>query len=1191
MQAEIPFDTTDDGLPSSGPTAPLPALSFAGGRYRVLRLLGAGGQKEVYLVHDEVLKRDCALSLLRGEGASPANLPRLKREAQTMARLTHPNIVTVHDLGEDGGRPYVVSEHVPGGDLRDEMARASGPLPLERALALACDVALALGFAHGQGVVHRDVKPENVWLALDGSAKLGDFGLALAAEQSRLTLEGAVLGTAYYVSPEQAQGQPVDARSDLYSLGCLLHEMLVGRPPFEGTTLLDIISQHVHAPPPRLRDSSPQSPEALDRLLQRLLAKHAEERPASAGEVLRELERVQRSLSQPAGAREALPPVAPLDCGSQGSFVGRQEEVSVLKAALERALSGKGTVAFLAGEPGIGKTRLAQELARHARLRGARVLIGRAIEGEGAPSYLPFVEALDTAVAELKTAQLRELLGEATAIVMRLLPQIVGRLSDLGPQPEPQPESQRYLLFQGVASLLKGRAAESGLLLVLEDLHWADRPSLQLLQHVARQVQDSRVLVLATYRDLEVDSRHPLSEVLVNLRREHLSERILLRGLPSGDVRALIAALGERDVPEAFAAAVHRETEGNPFFIEEVVKHLIDERRLRRDSGAPPSETLTLEQLGLPQGVREAIDRRLSRLGEPAQRLLSIASAMTGGIPWDLLAAVCGESEERLLDTLDEVLAAQVLRERRGTARGTYELTHALFRQALYDKLSTPRRARLHRQLGEGIERVFAADLEPHLAELAHHFYQAGPGGEAEKAVDYATRAGDRAARLLAHEEAARHYGRAIEALAWRERAAEPSGRLLELHAKRGTAFARVGMWAEARTELEAALAGLPAERAERRAEILGELLMVCYFLLDIPSLRRYSTEGLSTAESAGRGDLAVSALGWLGWADTSDGEVARGVQRAAGAVARARDLSIAPHTLSSLMHYPLMLYWTGRHGEGLDFALEGTGGARQATDVSTLMFSLPHLGLCLAAAGRYGEAAMAFDEARVLGRKYGVSVFLSRAIGMSVGFHIDLFDLEGAEALAEEARDLARSASFHPPVVSTGIDLLMVHARRQEVSEAEGLLAEVAEAVAKAGGWHRWLWRMRLPLARAEFALARGDAEEALRQASEAAAQGQAMGRGKYRAAGLEARARALLLLGRKKQAIADLRSAVEAARALGDPASFLRPAAALLAAEGDDALRSEARRTAARIAAALPDPDMRRRFESAEPVRGLLR
>ena len=265
------------GLPSgTGATIRVPSGSvhtFAAGRYTVVRQLGEGAQKTVYRVRDTSLDRHSALALLKTEAMDADGIVRIKREAQAMGSLTHPNIVIVYDVGEEDGRPYIVCEYIPGGDLQQELRKAAGPLRLNRTLAIGQDVCRALAAAHQRGITHRDVKPGNIWLMEDGGAKLGDFGLALAIDRSRLTMAGTAMGTAAYMAPEQAQGQATDARTDLYSLGCLLFELATGRPPFIADDPIAVVSQHIHATPLQPSHYHADVPERLERLILNLLAK------------------------------------------------------------------------------------------------------------------------------------------------------------------------------------------------------------------------------------------------------------------------------------------------------------------------------------------------------------------------------------------------------------------------------------------------------------------------------------------------------------------------------------------------------------------------------------------------------------------------------------------------------------------------------------------------------------------------------------------------------------------------------------------------------------------------------------------------------------------------------------------------------------------------------------------------------
>lgn len=744
--------------PTPPPAPALPA-SFAAGRYRVRRFLGEGGKKRVYLAHDTRLDREVALALIRTEGLDETSLARVRREAQAMGRLgDHPHIVTVYDVGDEQGRPYIVSQYMAGGDLAGFLERAEGHrVPPDRALRVADQVCQALEHAHGRGIIHRDLKPGNVWLTAEGTAKLGDFGLAVSLDRSRLTMAGMMVGTVAYMPPEQALGKPPDARSDLYALGAMLYEMVTGRPPFLGDGIVAIISQHINTAPVAPAWHNPEIPRALEALILRLLSKTPEERPESATAVRRALEAIAATASVTA-ERVAQEGANPLDRLAGGVFVGRERELDELRAGLEDALSGHGRLLCLVGEPGIGKTRTAEELATYARLRSAQVLWGRCYEGEGAPAYWPWVQIVRDYVHDRDPKALLSEMGSGAADIAQVISEVRDRLPGLPAPPALAPEQARFRLFDSLTTFLKNAGRTQPLVLILDNLHWADKPSLLLLQFLARELRGARLLVVGTYRDIELGRQHPLAETLAELAREQLSQRILLRGLAARDVARFIELAAGVKPSERLVAAVYGETEGNPFFVNEIVHLLVADGHLER-LGEVATWTLAI-----PQGVREVIGRRLNHLSDACNRLLTVASVIGREFTLDSLARVAGVSGDRLLEALEEAVGARVLTEVPGTA-SRFRFGHALIRQTLYEELSAPRRVRLHRQVGEALEALYGAKPEPHLAELAHHFFQAAPGGDVDKAIEYARRAGDRALALFAYEEAARHYEMALQAL------------------------------------------------------------------------------------------------------------------------------------------------------------------------------------------------------------------------------------------------------------------------------------------------------------------------------------------------------------------------------------------------------------------------------------------
>jgi DNA-binding SARP family transcriptional activator len=486
-----------------------------------------------------------------------------------------------------------------------------------------------------------------------------------------------------------------------------------------------------------------------------------EEVGVEPGPALKRLER--EILAQDPGleapAREPPTPSRPAAAlASHDEFVGRHRELGALVSGLDDALAGRGAVLLIAGEAGIGKSRLLDELARHAAERGARVLWGRCWEAGGAPAYWPWVQSFRAYVEARDRDELRDELGAHPGELATLLPELRELFDDLPAPVGLEAEAARFRLFEAVASFLVEAAHAQPLVLVLDDLHAADEPSLLLLQFLGTKVGGAAVLVVGAYRDVELEADTPLASVVAELGRERTTRQLELGGLSESEVGRLIESNSGSPAPERSLRAIHRGTEGNPLFVGEIVRLLSSEGRLAEvDLGAT-------DALPLGPGVREVIGRRLRHLSEDGRSILALASVLGREFEFNALMHLSGRPEDELLDALEEALATRVISEVPG-APDRLRFAHALIRDTLYGGLSGPRRQRLHREAGEALEALYAADRELHLAELAHHFVAAGRAGDEAMAIDYARRAGDRAVRLLAWEEAIRLYRLALDAL------------------------------------------------------------------------------------------------------------------------------------------------------------------------------------------------------------------------------------------------------------------------------------------------------------------------------------------------------------------------------------------------------------------------------------------
>ena len=449
------------------------------------------------------------------------------------------------------------------------------------------------------------------------------------------------------------------------------------------------------------------------------------------------------------------------------AFVGREREMAELRAGLDDASAGHGRLFLLSGEPGIGKTRLAEEISGGASARGTRVAWGRCWEGGGAPAYWPLIQILRACIDDRDGEDLKALVGSGANEIARLIPELKLSIPSLEEaKAASDSESARFRLFDAVATLLKNVARNGSLLIVVDDLHDADQPSLQMLRFIARAAKDVSLLMIGTYRDAEVRQSPELGKLIGDLIREGRS--LSLSGLSKTEVGDFIASRTGRPVAERLVENLYRATDGNALYVEGVV-------RLFESEGTPGQAANDRDGFKIPHGVRESIRRQLAALSDEANSLLLIASVIGNEFETRLLEQVSGRSPEQMVEQTDEAMRLGILRTGApGFAR--QQFFHALIREVLYDDLAANRRIELHGEIGKAIEEIYKGDLKPHWAQLAHHFRAAGAAG---KAIDYSIDAGEAAYRTFAYEDAALHWEIALKLMKDHDYAPEQKARLL----------------------------------------------------------------------------------------------------------------------------------------------------------------------------------------------------------------------------------------------------------------------------------------------------------------------------------------------------------------------------------------------------------------------------
>jgi serine/threonine protein kinase/tetratricopeptide (TPR) repeat protein len=1068
--------------------------------YRVVEKIGSGGMGEVFKAEDTKLGRTVALKVLPTKANDDANAKRrFLKEAQAASALNHPNIVTIHGIEEADGVDFIVMEFIEGQTLK-QMIEGQGALPLANLIDIGIQVAEALGAAHEIGLIHRDVKAANIIVTTRGRAKVLDFGLAKivrtiadgvdaeAPTLMNLTGEGTVLGTAFYMSPEQTRGEALDARSDIFSLGSVLYEAATRSLPFTGPSILGVmhaIAATDPAPPSRVR---PELPREFDLIVERALAKDKEKRYASVDEMGEALRNLRASLT---GQWAGVPIIYDKDLieSPANAFVGRAPELKKLEEFLEQAIAGTGRVVFITGEPGIGKTSLSDEFLRRARSRYPGVLIsrGRCVEQYGTgEAYLPFLDAVGALLDGPGRERLASVMRTCAPTWCTQLPAAFTSTGALERLQQETIGATKDRMMREMGDALSSFATITPVVLLLEDLHWADPSSVDLLRHLCQRITNQRLLIAGTFRPEDIErTNHPLKSYKAEMQSHRLCEEVALTSLARDHIAEYLnATFTPNDFPPEFASLIHDKTEGHPLFATNLLQYLSEHGDIGR-TNAHWSLIRPLAELDLeaPESVRSMISKKIDALEAEERRTLQYASVEGTEFLSTVVASLLGvdevDLEERLADLqrihrLIETSGEEELPD--GSLATRYRFSHALYQNFLYGDLVAKRRVMLHRQAGEQLIKHYGKRSAHLASQLALHFER---GRDFARAIEYLIQAGDNATKLYANAEAADHYTRALSLVDRLPEEARTDA-LVTLYQKRGAVNFALTRFSESVDDYTRMLKyHEPLGSPEKQAAGLNALAHTLFFAHRLEELELRANEAVAAAKRAGSEELRLQTMALMSLKHNCYGELDEAKPMLDELVQSARKCNFKPGLAAGLIWRGAIHFFQTEYERAIEAETEGRQLAAELRDSFLLLTSMFFLGLSKGNLGRMSEALATLDEAISMASRNG-DMFWHPRIPNCIGWiHRELQDFEGAFKHDQEGRDIGHQHHVKEAEANSLINLGIDYTHAGNSEETMAAFHKVRD-IFERDAWFRWRYNIRLHAAMAEHALRQGDISKA---------------------------------------------------------------------------------------------------------------
>jgi tetratricopeptide (TPR) repeat protein len=1016
--------------------------------------------------------------------------------------LNHPHIVTIHAIEESDGLDFIVMEFVEGQTLKS-LIEAEGAFPLTRLLDIGLQTADALDTAHSLNLIHRDIKSANILVTSRGHAKVLDFGLAKymrtlshidydAPTLTNLTDEGTVLGTAAYMSPEQTRGQALDGRSDIFSLGCVLYEAATRSLPFAGPSMLTIMHEVATVDPPSPSRLRPELPREFDLILERAMAKEKERRYSTAGEMAAALRSLRASLT---GEWLGGPIVYDKDLIEPHAtkFVGRISELTRLEGLLQQTVEGNGRLVFITGEPGIGKTSLSDEFLRRARVRFPSLSVsrGRCVEQYGTgEAYLPFLEAIGSLLDGPARERLSAIMRSSAPTWCSQLPAAFASTGAMERFQQETIGATKDRMIRELGDALSLFSTATPVVLLLEDLHWADFSSVDLLRHLCQRISNQRVMIAGTFRPEDIErNNHPLKGTKAEMQSHKLCEEIALDALSTDHIQEYLnGTFAPNTFPPEFASHIHLKTEGHPLFATNLLQYLQERGDLAKTnehwSLCRPLAEIKLE---VPESIRSLISKKVDALDESERRALQYASIEGQEFLSTVVASLLGvdevdleeqfahiEKTHRLIETLEEEELPD------GSLATRYRFSHALYQNFLYGALVTKRRVMLHLQAGEELAKRYRTRA-PHIAtQLALHFER---GRDFARAVEYLIHAGDNASRVYANTEAADHYTHALK-LAEKLPAESQAEVMSTLYGKRGATNMALSRFAQSVDDYTRMLKhqeifNSPAKRAAG----LNALATTLFFSHRVEEMEKRTLEALEAAKEAGSETLRLDTMCLMALKHLCYGELDSGLPVLDDVVRSARAINYKPALLSGLTWRGCMYFFQTEYECAIEAVKEARQLASELRDSFLLLTSMFFLGLSKGNLGHMSEAIETLKSAIEMAGLNGDQFWFPRMPNCIGWIHRELQDVDGAFKYDHEGLEIARKYNVLEAEANSLINLGIDHTCTGHSARTIEAFDETRN-IFERDAWFRWRYKLRLEAGTSEYWMSQSDFDKATHHA-----------------------------------------------------------------------------------------------------------